>query len=119
LHADRTLVARAHAPADQFLPAERLGTAVLLDHAILDLLDVLAAGVALAAAKAFATPADAVAFLALARVDDLVAEVAAERTLHGAVASSGPLPALPSFTSGRIRPNDSPSRAMKVSPRIV
>ena len=59
-----------------------------------EFLDVLAAGVALAAAEAFAAAADAVAFLALARVDDLVAEVAAEGTLHAFSSSS--LPVFPS-----------------------
>src|SRR5262249_40872578 len=82
LHADRALLAGPDQPADQFLPLKRLGTAVFLDHAIFDFLDVLAARVALAAAQALATPADAVAFLALARVDHLVAEVTAERTFH-------------------------------------
>ena len=69
-------------PPISFCALERLGTAVLLDDAVLDLLDVLAARVALAAAEALAAAADAVAFLALARVDDLVAEIAAEGTFH-------------------------------------
>src|ERR1041385_2001783 len=67
LDADRPLLAGAHQPADQLLPLERLGAAVLLDHAVLDLLDVLAARVPLAALEALAAAADAVAFLALAR----------------------------------------------------
>src|SRR4029079_5827619 len=86
LHAHRALLARAHQAANQLLPLERLGPAVLLDHAVLDLLDVLAAGVALAAIEALAAAADAVALLALARVDHLVAEMAAERTLHCSMA---------------------------------
>jgi hypothetical protein len=111
LHADGTLLARAHEAADELLAAERLGTAVLLDHTVLDLLDVLAARVALAAAKALAAPANAVAFLALARVHDLVAEMPAEGTLHDAAGSF--------CVISRMRPNERPSRAMNTRPSSV
>ena len=107
--ADRPLLAGADQSADQLLPLERLGPAVLLDHAVLDLLDVLATGVALAAAETLAPAADAVTFLALARVDDLVAEMPAEGAFHAASP-----PAI-----SRIRPSERPSRAMKTRPSSV
>src|SRR5262249_37851627 len=118
LHADGPLLARADESADQLLPLKRLRTPVLLDHAILDLLDVLAARVALAAAEALAPPPDAVAFLALARVDDLVAEVTAEGAFHAVFRSPSP-PVFPSSARSRMRPSQRPSRAMNPRPRIV
>src|SRR5205807_1783373 len=50
LYAHRALLARPDEAADQLLPVEGLGPAVLLDDAVFDLFDMLAARIALAAA---------------------------------------------------------------------
>src|SRR5262245_24465219 len=116
LHADRALLTCAEQTADQLLPLKRLGTAVLLDDAVLDLFDVLAARVSLAARKTLPASADAVAFLALARVHVTVAVVSAEGTFH----LTTPTPSVGGrFARSRIPPKLSPSRAMKNSPRGV
>ena len=62
-------------PAIELLPLEPLARAVLLDHHVRDLVDPLVAGEAPAAVEALAPAADDLAFLALARVDDLIAEM--------------------------------------------
>src|SRR5688500_13434366 len=81
--ADGTFFARLEQTGDELLPLEALARAVLLDHHVRDLVDPLVTGEAAAAVEAFAPAADDLPFLALPRVDDLVAEMTAERTLHG------------------------------------
>ena len=83
LHRDRPLLAGLEQALHHLLAVEALAPAVLLDHEVRDLVDALVGGEALAAVEALAAAADDVAFLALARVDDLVLEVGAERALHG------------------------------------
>ena len=73
-HGHRPLLAGLEQAGDQLLALEPLAAAVLLDHHVGDLVDPLVAGEAAAALEALAAPADDVAFLALARVHDLVAQ---------------------------------------------
>src|SRR5688572_27599196 len=112
-HADGTLLAGLEQPGDEFLALEPLAGAVLLDHHIRDLVDPLVAGEAAAAVETFATPADDLPFLALPRVDNLVAEMAAERALHGwaGISFSGR-----ACVSSLTRPMLRPSWAMKITP---
>ena len=77
-----------------FCRSKRSRRAVLLDHHVRDLVDPLVAGEAAAAVEALAPAANHLAFLALARVDDLVAEMAAERALHGCAGNSFSAPRL-------------------------
>src|SRR5690606_21345244 len=81
-HADRPLLARLQQPRDQLLPLEAFSAAVLLDDHVGDLVDALVAREAAPAAQTLAPPTDHLPFLALARIDHLVAEMAAVRTLH-------------------------------------
>ena len=83
LHRDRALLAGLQQALHHLLAVEALAAAVLLDDEVRDLVDALVGREALAAVEALAAAADHVAFLALARVDDLVLEVGAERALHG------------------------------------
>ena len=94
--AHRTLLAGLEQPRHQLLPLEALAAAVLLHHHVRDLIDPLVAGEPPAAVEALAAAADDLALLALARVDDLIAEMSAERALHrGASPSLGPHPPAP------------------------
>src|SRR5581483_415467 len=83
--ADGPLLAGLQQARDQLLPLEALARPVLLHDHVRDLVDPLVAGEALAAFEALAAAADDLAFLRLARVDNLVAEMRAVRTLHGSV----------------------------------
>src|SRR5439155_8926853 len=82
------LLTRFQQTRDQLLPLEALAGAVFLHDHVRDLVDPLVAREALAAIEAFTPPADDLAFLALARVDDFVAEMSTVRALH----ATGPLP---------------------------
>ena len=64
--ADRTLLARLQQAGDELLPLEPFAAAVFLHHHVRDLVDPLVAGESLAAAEAFAAPADDFALAALA-----------------------------------------------------
>src|SRR5436190_10604815 len=81
-HADRPLLARLQQAADQLLALEPLAGAVLLHDHVRDFVDPFVAREAFAAFEALASPADDLAFLGLARVDDFVAQVSAVRALH-------------------------------------
>src|SRR6185503_9103179 len=114
-HADRTLLARLEQAGDQLLPLEALPAAVLLHHHVRDLVDPFVAREAAAALEAFTAAADHVALAALARVDDLVAEVAAERALHTGASPPSDRAWSPScFTPARLSPscimNNPPAR---------
>ena len=74
---------------NQFLTLKRFAIAVFLDDTILDVLEPLAAGEALPAIEALTSSPDDVSFLALARVNHLVAKMAAIRALHRAPFCSG------------------------------
>src|SRR5688500_1748314 len=82
-HADRPLLARFQQARNELLPLESLPAAILLDDHIGNLIDALVAGEPSAAAEALSPSPDDLAFLAFARVDDLVAQMAAEGALHG------------------------------------
>ncbi len=62
---------------------ELFAATVLLDDHVGDFIDAFVGGETFLAAEALAAAADGVAFFAFARIDDLVFEVAAERTQHG------------------------------------
>src|SRR5205085_11870990 len=64
------------------LPVKALAPAVLFDHHVRDLVDPLVRGKALLALQALAPPANAFAFLRLARVHHFIVFVTAERALH-------------------------------------
>src|SRR5262245_22100392 len=81
-HADRTLLARLEQPRDQLLPLEPLARSVLLDHHVRDLVDPLVAGEPFPAVQALAASPDDFPLLRLSRIDDLVSQVAAIRTLQ-------------------------------------
>ena len=89
---------------------EPLARSVLLHHHVRNLFDSLVAGKALAAffVEALAAAANCVAFAALARVHDLVADVTAEWTFH----LIAPSPILNS-------PNFNPSCTMNSRPAMV
>jgi hypothetical protein len=89
LHRDGALLAGLEETGQDLLAIEALATPVLLDDEVRDLVDTLVGGEALAAGEALATPADDLALLALARVDDLVLEVGAERTLQDSTSWPG------------------------------
>src|SRR5205085_12453013 len=78
----RALLAGFQEAGHHLLPVEAVAAAVLLDDLVRDLVDTLVAREALGAGQALAPAADDLAFLALARVHDLVLEVRAERALH-------------------------------------
>src|SRR4030095_12459061 len=80
--ADGPLLARFQQTGDQLLPLESLPRPVFLDHHVRDLVDPLVAGETAPAAEALPPPADDLALFALSRVDDLIAEMGAERALH-------------------------------------
>src|SRR5206468_11471581 len=67
---------------NQLLALEAFARAVLLDHHVRDLVDPLVAGEPASAVEALAAAANDLALLALARVDDLIAQMAAERAFH-------------------------------------
>src|SRR5262245_23544685 len=81
-NADGPLLTRLQQAGDQLLSLESLAGTVLLDHHVRDLVDPLVAGESSSAAETLAPSTDDLAFLALARVDNLVAEMCAERALH-------------------------------------
>src|SRR5207342_1805444 len=72
---------------DEFLPLEPLAPAVLLDDHVRDFIDPFVAGEAPAAFETLAAAANDFALLALARVDDLVAQMTAVWTFHERSAS--------------------------------
>ena len=76
------LFARLEQSGDELLPLESLPAAVFLDDHVGNFVDPLVAGEPPAALEALAAPADGFAFLALARVHDLVAEMTAIGALH-------------------------------------
>ena len=80
--AHRPLLARFQQSANQLLSVESLTPPVLLHDHVRNFIDPFVAGETPAAFEALAPAADGFAFLALARVDDLVAEMTAIRTLH-------------------------------------
>src|ERR1700682_4546150 len=81
-HAHGTLLARLQQTAHECLAIEALARAILLHHHVRNLIDPFVAGEALAAFETLAAPADDLALLALARVDNLVAQMGAVGTLH-------------------------------------
>src|SRR6185369_2923862 len=81
-NADRTLLARLEEAGNQLLPFEAFARAVLLDHHVGDLVDAFVTGETAAAVETLTPAADGFALLALARVHDFVAKMAAERALH-------------------------------------
>ncbi len=99
LNADRPLFARAQESGDELLALKRLPVPVLLYDTILDFLNPLTTGEALATLEALPAPTDDVAFAALTRVHHLVAEVAAVRTLH--LSTDDALSAWRGMTDGR------------------
>src|SRR5688500_14357489 len=119
--ADRTLFAGLEQPGHEFLPLESFAAAVFLDHHVRDLVDPFVAGEPPAAAQTFTAPADDLPFLALPRVDDLVAEVRAVGTLHrdNTPDSPGDVPGGPDFASCCTPLKVRPSRAMKRMPTSV
>src|SRR5439155_4686705 len=80
--AHRSFLARLEQPGNQLLAFEALPRPILLHHHVRDLVDPLVAGEALRTVQTLAAPPDDLSFLALARVDDFVAEVTTVRTLH-------------------------------------
>src|SRR5688572_20531555 len=80
--ADGTFLAGLEQAGDELLPLEALASAVFLDHHVRDLVDPLVAGEAAAAVETLPPAPDDLAFLALARVDDLIAQMTAEWALH-------------------------------------
>src|SRR5688572_2541636 len=92
--ADGTFLARLQEARYELLPLEPLARAVLLDHHVWNLVDPLVAGEPAAAVETLAAAANHFALLAFARVDDLIAEMAAERALHLTASLPASLPAL-------------------------
>src|SRR6188472_1974588 len=80
--ADRALLARLEQASNELLPLEALTRAVFLDHHVRDLVDPLVTGETPAAVEALPPAPDDLAFLAFARVDDLIAEMSAKWALH-------------------------------------
>src|SRR4029434_4830981 len=80
--ADRPLLAGLEEARNQLLPLEAFARAVFLDHHVRDLVDPLVAGESATAVEAFAAAANHLALLALARVDDFIAQMCAERAFH-------------------------------------
>src|SRR6202040_3338014 len=88
---DRLEAARRHHPllagleqaGEQLLAAELLARAVVLDHHVRDVVDLLVGGEAPPTAHALAPPPDGGAVAALARIHDPVAVLGAEGTPHG------------------------------------
>src|SRR4030095_5687935 len=78
----RPFFARFQQPRNQLLAFEALARAILLDHHVRDLVDPLIAGESASAVEAFATAANHFAFLAFARIDDLIAQMAAKPAFH-------------------------------------
>src|SRR5207247_7735731 len=81
-HADRPLLARLQQAGDEFLALEPLARAILLHHHVGDFVDPLVAGESFSAFEALAPAPDGLAFPALTRVHDFVAQVTAVGTLH-------------------------------------
>ena len=69
---DIAFLAGLHQSAENFLAIEFLTPPILLDDHVWDLVDALIRGEALVASLTFASPADGLGFLALARVYDAV-----------------------------------------------
>src|SRR4030095_1265217 len=80
---DRALLARLEPAADELVPLAAFAAAGFLHDHVRNLVDPLVAREAPAALETLAPPANDLAFLALAQVDNLVAEVSTVRTLHG------------------------------------
>src|SRR3974390_3510988 len=108
-HPHRPLLAGLQQPVHELLTIEPLARPVLLHGHVRNLVDPLIAREALGAVETLATPPDDLAFLALPRVDTLVAEVTAIGTLH---ARASPLVS----ASSRIRDRFNPTCAAKYSP---
>src|SRR5713226_7494595 len=87
-NADRPLLAGFEETGDQLLPFEPLAAAIFLHHHVRNLVDPFVAGEAFAAIEAFATAPYDFPLLALPRIDDLVAEMRAVRTLHAGLPCS-------------------------------
>src|SRR5262245_26669926 len=110
---DRPLFAGFEQTANQFLTIEPLPGAVLLDDHVRDLVDALVARETLAAPDALAPAANDLPFFALARIDDLVAQMAAIRTFHRLYVRSGSGWSASCFITAMF----SPACAAKKSPR--
>src|SRR6185436_2808960 len=84
LDTDGPLFRGGQQSGNEFLPLKRFTVSVFLDHAVFDVLEPLTARESLAAVETLAPATNDVPFFALARVDDLIAKMAAIRALHRA-----------------------------------
>src|SRR5215208_6859804 len=107
--ADRPLLTRLEEARHQLLPLEPFARAVLLDHHVRNLVDPLVAGEPAPAVETLAAAANHFALLAFARVDDLIAEMCAERALHQTASLPARLCARNRQSSGDCRSSDRPA----------
>src|SRR5580658_1082121 len=77
-----SLLAGAHQAVEHFLAVETLTAAVFFHHHVWDFVDALVGGEALFALQAFASAADGIRLLALARIHDFVIFKPAEGAFH-------------------------------------
>src|SRR5262249_1089885 len=98
-HGDSPLFARLEQAGEELLAAELLARAVVLDHHVRDVFDLLVGGEAAAAAQALAAAADGGAVAALARVDHAVTVFGTEGAPHGG--GLGPAAPVTPWRAGR------------------
>src|ERR1700722_13880381 len=81
-HRDRPLLASLQAPVQDFLAIELFPPSILFDDHVGDFVTSLICSEAALAAQTLAAPANDIALLALARVDDFILFVAAKGAVH-------------------------------------
>src|SRR5580692_7126258 len=86
----RPLLASLQQSLQNLLPFEPLAPAVLLNHHIRNFVDALVGGKSPAALEALPPPPNRISSAAFTRVDHLIVQMRAERTLHSVVSFSVP-----------------------------